>query len=137
MESCEGACCGNAPRRVVSDLFDRGYRRNRLDPFALNGAELHDANDLTARFSLDLANGAIKGIRFRVSTCITLIAYCELIVELVAGKTAREAASLSESELVAALPDVHAMKRDRARLAINAFRAPLASATHVQTGEAA
>jgi NifU-like protein involved in Fe-S cluster formation len=137
MESCEGACCGNAPRRVVSDLFDRGYRRNRLDPFTLEGAELRDTNNLAARFSLDLANGTIKGARFRVSTCITLIAYCELIVELTAGKTVREAAAFSEAELVAALPDVPALKRDRAPLAINAFRAALAAASHIQTGEAA
>ena len=47
------------------------------------------------------------------------------------------AAALEERELVAALPDVHVMKRDRAILAINAFRAALAAATHVQTGEAA
>lgn len=137
MDFCEAACCGNTPRRVVSDLFDRGYRRNRLIPFTLEGAELRDTNDLSARFSLDLAGGAIKGIRFRVSTCITLIAYCELITELAAGKSAREAAALSESELVAALPDVHAMKRDRASLAINAFRAALAAAFSFETGVAA
>jgi NifU-like protein involved in Fe-S cluster formation len=118
-------------------LFDRGYRRNRLDPFPFEGAELRDANDLSARFSLDLANGVIKGIRFRVSTCITLIAYCELITELAAGKTAREAAALSEEELIAALPDVPAMKRNRASLAINAFRAALAAVFSFETGVAA
>jgi NifU-like protein involved in Fe-S cluster formation len=118
-------------------LFDRGYRRNRLVPFAFEGAELHDTNDLTARFSLDLADGTIRGTRFRVSTCITLIAYCELLTELAAGKSPRDAARISEAELVAALPDVPAMKRDRAPLAINAFRAALAAASHVQTGEAA
>ena len=137
MESCEGACCGNTPRRVVSDLFDRGYRRNRLPPLAIEGAELRDSNDLSARFSFDLERGAIKGARFRVSTCITLIAYCELIVELTAGKNAREAATLEERELIAALPDVHAMKRDRAVLAINALRAALAAAFSFETGEAA
>jgi len=137
MDSCEGACCGNAPRRVVSDLFDRGYRRNRFDPLPFEGAELRDTNDLTARFSLGLENGAIESARFRISTCITLIAYCELITELAAGKTVREAAALSEEELVAALPDVHPMKRDRASLAINAFRAALAAASRFETGEVA
>ena len=137
MESCEGACCGNTPRRVVSDLFDRGYRRNRLPPLPIEGTELHDANDLSARFSLDLEGDTIKGVRFRVSTCITLIAYCELIVELVTGKTAREAAALSEAELVAALPDVPVLKRDRAPLAINVFRAALAAAFVFETGEVA
>jgi len=135
--ACESACCGNAPRRVVSDLFDRGYRRNRLAPFAVQGATLRDANDLTASFSLDIADDTVRDIRFQVSTCITLIAYSELIVELAAAKGARAAAVLSESDLVSALPDVPLLKRDRAVLAINAFRAALKAAFISQTGEAA
>lgn len=137
MESCAGACCGNTPRRVVSDLFDRGYRRNRLPPFAIEGAELRDGNDLSARFSLDFAGDTIKDIRFRAATCITLIAYCELLAELTSGKNAREAAQLSESALISALPDVPLLKRDRASLAIRAFRAALEAASRLEPGEAA
>jgi NifU-like protein involved in Fe-S cluster formation len=137
MDACEGAYCGNKPRRTVSDLFDRGYKRNRLPSFAIEGAELHGENDLSARFSLDLKNGMIESARFRASTCITLIAYCELLAELATGKTPRGAVRISEAELAAALPDVPAIKRDRAPLAINAFRAALAAASRFETGEAA
>jgi NifU-like protein involved in Fe-S cluster formation len=137
MDTCEGACCGSKPRRTVSDLFDRGYKRSRLPSFAIEGVELRGENDLSARFSLDLVNGMIAGARFRASTCITLIAYCELLTELVAGKTPRDAARISEGELVASLPGVPAMKRDRAALATDAFRAALAAASRFETGEAA
>jgi hypothetical protein len=136
MEPEEKNCCGGAPRRTVSELFDRGYRRSRKPIFPIQGASLRDMNDLSASFSLDLASGTITDVRFHASVCITLIAYCELVVELVAGKNLREAATLEESGLVATLPDVPLLKRDRAKLAINAFRAALAASLS-QTGEAA
>lgn len=136
MSACE-ACCGNAPRRTVSDLFDRGYRRNRKSSLAIEGAELSDANGLLARFSLDIADGFIKAVNFRATTCITLIAYSELLAELAAEKKTREAATIEAADLVAALSDVPLLKRDRALLAINAFRAALTAAPILQTGEAA
>ncbi len=137
MPSCEDTCCGNAPRRTVSDLFDRGYRRNRKPSLAIEGVELRDANGLIARFSLDIADGFIKAVNFRATTCITLIAYSELLAELAADKKAREAAAIEAADLAAALPDVPLLKRDRALLAVNAFRAALTAASISRTGEAA
>jgi hypothetical protein len=132
----EESCCGGAARRTVSELFDRGYRRNRKPPLSIEGAELHDTNELFARFSLGITGGFIKAVHFRATTCITLIAYNELIAELVIGQNMRDAAAIEAAELVALLPDVPLLKRDRALLAINAFRAALA-ASFSQTGEAA
>jgi NifU-like protein involved in Fe-S cluster formation len=76
-------------------------------------------------------------MNFRATTCITLIAYSELIAELVTGQNAREAAAIEAADLVALLPDVPLLKRDRALLAIDAFRAALIAAPILQTGEAA
>ena len=137
MEICEDACCGNAPRRTVSDLFDRGYRRNRKPALAIEGAELRDLNGLLARFSLDIADGFIKAVNFRSTTCITLLAYSELIAELTIAQSIPEATKLSASDLVDALPDVPLLKRDRALLAVKAFRAALNAAPISKTGEAA
>jgi NifU-like protein involved in Fe-S cluster formation len=137
MEICEDNCCGNAPRRTVSDLFDRGYRRNRKSPLAIEGTELRDLNGLLARFSLEVADGFIKAVNFRATTCITLLAYSELVAELTIGQRVHEAAKLSPAELVDALPDVPLLKRDRALLAVKAFRAALSAAPISQTGEAA
>lgn len=137
MAVCEEACCGTAFRRTVSDLFDRGYPRNRAATLPVEGSERIDANGLAARFSLDIAHGRIRAASFRATTCVTLIAYCELIAEIVPGQDIREAATLSETGLLAALPDVPLPKRNRAALAINAFRAAIqAAAPHLQTGEA-
>jgi hypothetical protein len=137
MEDCADACCGNTPRRTVSDLFDRGYKRNRLAPLSIAGKPLGDSNDLSASFSLTVEQDTVKAVRFQVSTCITLIAYSELLAQLAAQQKLRDAARISEAELVSALPDVPALKRDRAILAINAFRAALAAASRFETGEAA
>ncbi len=122
MDDCTMACCGVAARRNVSDLFDRGLCRARQAPLAIEGDERRDGNGLAARFSLAVADGRLAQIGFKASTCITLVAYCELIAELAAGRDIRQAARLSSAGLIAELPDVPPLKRDRAPLAIAAFR---------------
>src|SRR6186997_1315915 len=122
MDECMQACCGVAPRRNVSDLFDRGRHRSRQPPLAVEGDEHRDPNGLSARFSLATEDGRLARIGFRATTCITLVAYCELIAELMSGADIPRAARLSPAELMSELPDVPALKRDRAPLAIAAFR---------------
>ena len=116
-------------RRNVSDLFDRGLRRSRQAPLAIQGETHRDANGFTASFSLAAHGGVLGKIGFKASTCVTLVAYCELIAELTAGQDIAQAARLSPSDLVAELPNVPALKRDRAPLAIAAFRDALAAAS--------
>lgn len=123
-------CCGVTPRRNVSDLFDRGLRRSRQTPLPTQGEILRDANGFTARFSLATDDGQLLGIGFNASTCVTLVAYCELIVELMTGRSIVEGRHLSSAELIAQLPDVPPLKRDRAPLAIAAFRDALAAASN-------
>jgi hypothetical protein len=122
------ACCAVARRRNVSDLFDRGLRRSREVPFAVEGGAQIHIDGLTARFSVAMNGATLAAIRFRASTCITLIAYCELINELTTERDIKSAARLSPHDLIAELPEVPALKRDRALLAISAFRDALAAA---------
>jgi NifU-like protein involved in Fe-S cluster formation len=128
MDACIQACCGVAPRRNVSDLFDRGRRRARQSPLPVQGDEHRDAGGLSVRFGLAVEDGGIAKVGFKASTCITLIAYCELIAELVVGQGIPQAARLSVADLIPELPDVPALKRDRAPLAVAAFRDALAAA---------
>ena len=128
MDECMAACCGVAPRRNVSDLFDRGRRRARQSPLPIQGDEHRDPNGLAARFSLAVEGDKLSKVGFKATTCITLIAYCELIAELTGGESIPQAARLSVADLIAQLPDVPALKRDRALLAIAAFRDALAAA---------
>jgi hypothetical protein len=129
MDDCVKSCCGTSPRRTVSDLFDRGSRRSRQAPQPYRGGELRDANELTARFSIAGTEDTIANIGFQTSVCVTLIAYCELIAELANGLAFADAAQLTPRDLVAELPGVPPFKRDRAVLAIAAFRSAIAAAT--------
>src|SRR4051812_40012602 len=123
------ACCSVTPRRTVSELFERGFRRNRAAPLSIEGPQLTDAEGNAAGFSLDVVDGQVAGLGFRATTCATLIAYCELIAEIVPGSRLEIARELTAANLVDALPGVPALKRERAMLAIAAFRAALITAS--------
>jgi hypothetical protein len=132
--TCREACCSVTPRLSVSELFERGFRRNRAAALPIEGAACRDADANTARFSLDVANGKIANISFKASSCATLIAYCEYIAEIVPGFGLDLAQGLTPANLVDALPGVPALKRDRAVLAAAAFRAAVfAASTHPKT----
>ena len=134
--TCREACCSVTQRHTVSELFERGFRRNRAAPLPIEGAQLTDAEGNAARFSIDIADGKIAGVGFRATSCATLIAYCEFIAESVPGFRIEIARELTAANLVEALPGVPALKRERAMLAIVAFRAALTTASPLeQNGE--
>ncbi len=122
--TCRLPCCA-APRMTVSELLDRGLRRNRAVPLAHEGAQLNDADGNVALFSIDVRDATIADVGFRMTSCATLVAYGELIAETVAGMRVELANGLTARELVEALPGVPALKRERAVLAVAAFRSAL------------
>jgi NifU-like protein involved in Fe-S cluster formation len=111
---------------TVSELVERGLRRNRAAPLPHEGAQLGDADGNAARFSIDVRDAAIADVGFRMTSCATLVAYGELIAETVAGMRIELANALSARDLVDALPGVPALKCERAVLALAAFRSALA-----------
>lgn len=123
--TCREACCNVTPRLSVSELFERGFRRLRDAPLAIEGDACSDAAGNFARFSVDVSGSRIKRVGFRVSSCATLIAYCELIAETVPGFHCEIARAMTVDEIVAALPGVPAYKHERAALAVAALRAAL------------
>ena len=133
--TCREACCNVTPRLSVGELFERGFRRSRAAPLAIEGASCTGADDNDARFSLDTAGGKIAAVGFRASCCATLIAYCEFIAEIAPGFRIAIARELTAQNLVEGLPGVPALKRDRAVLAIAAFRSALMAAEELQRGE--
>jgi NifU-like protein involved in Fe-S cluster formation len=126
--TCREACCSVSPRLTVAELFERGFRRGRERQRAVAGAPCSGADDNTAAFSLDVAQGRIAAVGFRASCCATLIAYCEYIAEIAPGFRLALARELTATNIVDGVPGVPALKRDRAVLAIAAFRAALAAA---------
>jgi NifU-like protein involved in Fe-S cluster formation len=133
--ACREACCSVTARFTVGDLFERGFRRNRASPLSIEGAPAVDGDGNAARFSIDVAGAKLAAVNFRATTCATLIAYCELIAELVPGMRPEMAEQLAARDLVEGLPGVPKPKHARALLAIEAFRAALAAHVLDQPGE--
>jgi NifU-like protein len=127
---CREACCSVTPRLTVSELFERGFRRNRSAPLPIEGAAFTDPDGNTARFSVNVTGDTIAGVSFRASSCATLIAYCEYLAEVTSGFRLDIASAFTATSLVEALPGVPALKRTRAVLAVAAFRAALAQASN-------
>src|SRR6478672_1593422 len=100
--TCRDACCSVQPRLSISELFERGYRRNRSAALSIEGTRHADADGNTACFSLDTTDGRIVDTGFSATTCATLIAYCEYIAEIVQGFRLEIARELSAAQLVAA-----------------------------------
>jgi NifU-like protein involved in Fe-S cluster formation len=121
-------CCSVVPRMSVSELFERGYRRSRAAPFAAEGERIAIADGNWTRFSVEAMGGTLACVSFRASTCATLIAYCELIAELIPGFAPEVAAEMTADELITALPGVPPQKHDRAVAAIAALRSALVAA---------
>jgi NifU-like protein involved in Fe-S cluster formation len=118
------------PRLTVSELFERGFRRNRTAPLPIEGAVFTDADGNTARFSVEVTGETIAAVSFRASSCATLIAYCEYLAEVTPGFRLDIASAFTAASLVEALPGVPTLKRARAVLAVAAFRAALAQASN-------
>lgn len=124
------ACCG-ARRLDVHGCFERGLATRRAPALAHEGPRV-EAAGLWAAFSLRHDGDGLV-LRFRAAACTTLIAYCQALVELLAGSDAVAAAAVEPAALVAALPGVPAPRRDRAALAVAALHAALASAEETST----
>ncbi len=133
--TCREACCNVTPRLTVSELFERGFRRNREAPLSIIGPPCTGAEDNAVSFSLDVTDGRIEAARFQASCCATLIAYCEYIAGIVPGFRLGIASGLTATDLAESVPGVPALKRDRAVLAIASFRAALRTANELQRGE--
>src|SRR3982074_1925704 len=97
---CRAACCSVTPRLTVSELFERGFRRNRAAPLPIEGAAFADADGNTARFRVDVTDATIAGVSFRASSCATLIAYCEYLVEVTPGFRLDIATAFTATSLV-------------------------------------
>jgi hypothetical protein len=119
-------CCKT--KESVLDYFDRGLRRSRQATFPVVGDVIQGPNRLSARYDLRVEDGSIRGVSFKASTCVTLVAYCELLAEWATGKSLRDAMLIDPGELADGLAGVPVMKRDRAMLAARALQSALAAA---------
>ncbi len=134
-EECTQGCCGVARRRTVSDCFDRGLKRNRAEPLGIAGKKLTDANGLEAAFSLKIESGLIDAVRFKVTSCVALTAYAEVLAEEAEKLSLSSAMAITPLVLIDLLEGVPVFRRDRANLAVAALRSAIQQATLQQSGE--
>lgn len=110
----------------MSDYIERGLRRARGPNLPTVGAVCRDDEGRFARFSVRMDGGRVAEVSFRATPCATLIAYCEVAAERIAGRAPTAAAGgLRPSDIADALPQVPEHKRDRARLAALALIATI------------
>ena len=122
---CPSRCCGGSTRPpTLSDYIERGLRRRRTGPLPVVGDVRRDDDGRFAQFSVRMNDGVIADVAFDATTCVTLVAYCELAAEWVTGHTVSAAAQkIRLHELARALPLVPEDKRHRALLAVQAVMA--------------
>lgn len=108
--------------------------RQRGPWLAASGDTCSDANELTLQFALQVERGMIRRVNFKASTCITLVAYAELLAERVTGQELKQAIRVDAEDLVQALCEVPPGKQDRARLPILALQSAIKEATIDQGG---
>ena len=75
-----------------------------------------------ASFNLKFERARIVKAVYRCTTCVTLVAFCEHLSELVVGMPAERALNLDAEYLLRCHREVPAERRDRAFLAVTALK---------------
>ncbi len=112
---------------TVHDFFQAAYLKigSHAGPAAHWGPLRSDGNGLTVRFSVELAGDRLSSVRYRCSTCVTLVALCEHLSQAAKGWLLAEAQVFDAAKLLSLHPEIPASHQDRAALAIASFRAAL------------
>ena len=109
----------------VYDYFTQALHRSRGPLTGTVGDVVLGADGVQAVFALDAAAGRIDAAAYRCTTCVTLVALCEHLAELVQGATPEQAATLRADDLLALHREVPESRSDRAWLAVAALHAAL------------
>lgn len=120
--------CGRA-NRTVSEHFDRACRRPRDRLLPIQGSLVKSDDRLLAQFYIDVGGSHVKAASYKCTTCVALVVYCELLVEMAAGLSLEEVMMIDPSDLTRAFPEVPSYKHDRADLALRALRSAVRAAT--------
>ena len=109
---------------TLHDYFEAAYRNPRPRNGA-SGATVRGQDGLQAAFIIKISGNRLTGAAYHCSTCVTLVALCEHLAGLIAGRTVSEARRWTAGDLLAMHPEIPPERLDRAHLAIAALRAAL------------
>lgn len=110
---------------TVHDLFARAFRRG---PTAPPGADIpYSEGDDRARVVIELrwTGGRVHEVRYRASTCITLLALCEGLLDWVPGMTPEEVGAITAETLLRRHPEIPESRVSRAAIVEQSLRRAL------------
>jgi len=113
---------------TIHDYFRRALWKPGFAAPAGPAAPLSLRDGNCAAFRLVIAGGRVASARYRCTSCVTLVALCEHLAEVVTGMPLEEAERLRPEHLLGLHPEIPDAKRDRAVLAVQAMRAALTAA---------
>ncbi|MFA7249191.1 MAG: iron-sulfur cluster assembly scaffold protein [Dehalococcoidia bacterium] len=127
--------CGCArPRRTVTDYVLAPCRASRTALPAPAGERIAGPDGVGIRIHATLRDSAIETMSYEASSCATLVAYAEVLGDLVVGRSIVEAAVVDPRTLVDALPGVPRARQDRATLVARAWASAVAMAWQAEQG---
>jgi hypothetical protein len=88
----------------VHQYFERGYYRSREHLPPRRGEIVRGNERLLAQFFIDVKDDCIQHASYKCSTCVVLVAYCELLAEMIIGLSRKEVVKVTPSNLVLAFP---------------------------------
>ena len=121
---------GRGTELTVIDYFNFGLRRERHERLTSVGQLVREASGLGVRYSLRVESGIVNEVSFKASTCVTLVAYCELLAQTATGVSLQQAICIDPEKLTQRLAGVPRAKYDRAWLAVQAMQSAIAAAVN-------
>jgi len=107
--------------KTVYHYFQQALRNSSNVLTDLQSVLVSDENGNCAAFEVNQCEGKVTRVRFKCTTCMTLVALCEHIAELAQGNSIAEAWEIDCKMLLQLHPEVPARLRNRADLASKAF----------------
>jgi hypothetical protein len=108
---------------TIYGYFRRAYRRSAWGRALPDAGPIVFGPDLNcALFSLEFDGACIVKAAYRCTTCVTLVAFCEHLSELVIGLRVEHVLRLEAEHLLYYHQEVPVERRDRALLAMNALK---------------
>ena len=119
------AHCGcTVQRRSIYDYFQHACCRVPAGAGGFAGEVVQGEDGACAQFFLEIDRRGITTATYKCTSCVTLVALCEHVAELVAAGEER----ITPERLLRLHPEIPPSKRERAELAAEALRAAMKGA---------
>jgi len=116
-------------RKTIHDYFQQALADSHNTLTSPSRSLVSDKDGNCAAFEVKQDRGKVLDVRFKCTTCITLVALCEHIADLARGMNIGKAREIDSQMLLNLHPEVPAELSNRASLACRAFRAALRKVT--------